>query len=155
MIIPDKDDEIESLGKYWKEFKNPESVVQIIKHMVSHAESNADICILTLNLKMMIPPGNFLNRLLRLCFTALNFTEYVQAKFENGINIPVATQKGGLNFLTFRCYPWFPTSQMGQYQDCNNETHAGMAFRPVFACETAPADLPQIIIFYQHIERIT
>ena len=149
-----RETEIKALGDYWKEFRTPEAVVQIIKCMISHAEANADICMLTLNLKQMIPPGYFLNRLFRLCFTALNYTEYVQEKFENGINVQVTTQKGGLNFLTFRTYPWFPTSQMRQFQDCNQEYHPGMQFRPVFACETAPADLPAIIVFYQHIERI-
>ena len=72
--------EINAIRSYYRTFQSFEAVINILKAQLPNCATNAEICLLALNLKSNLPAGNELNRALRLTFVALNCTEFLYPK---------------------------------------------------------------------------
>ena len=134
--------------------KSFESVMEILKQMCSHASTNCDLCILSLNIKSQVRPGTQLNRTLRLIFSCLNCTEHLHPEWKTGINIHIQTKAGVLYAMDFRTFPWYPDSNamVTLLEDKNNLFFASK-YKPM-CCDTLQEDLPYILVVYQPVERV-
>ena len=148
-------EECEGLRMYYETFeKSFESIMEILKQMCSQASTNCDLCILSLNIKSQVRPGEHLNRMLRLIFSCLNSTEHLHAKWKTGINIPIQTKAGVLYAMNFRCYPWYPTTHaMVTLVDDKNDVFFASKYKPM-CCDTLQEDQPHVLIIHQPSQRV-
>ena len=147
--------EINAMKSYYRTFGTFEAVINILKAQLPNCATNAEICLLALNLKSNLPAGSDLNRALRLTFVALNTTEFLYTKWQSGVTIPIRNNNGLYFGLLFRTYPFYPAqTTMTTIRDDKNSYFLAMPYKPMCCTETMKADQPSVFIIWQPKEKV-
>ena len=147
--------EINAIRSYYRRFQSFEAVINILKAQYPNCATNAEICLLALNLKSNLPAGNEINCALCLTFVALNCTEFLYPKWQSGVTIPIRNNSGLYFGLLFRCFPFYPAQRtMTTFRDDKNSYFLAMPYKPMCCTETMQADQPSVLIIWQHQEKV-